>query len=231
MPGKIRFLFVCAFALFVGMSKSRAEIDCGACVGACHGEQTCINGCLVYCQGGDPCTLCIAGGGGAGCCIPCGTTCGGGGTCTASCDSSYTSCGTGYERRNCTSTDCSTYYQYKCATGYTGSPSSCSSGCSLCTTGAWGAWSAVGVGCEGRSRSTATCGTESEMRCSSGYYQTGTISLGGGWPPTCNGCTQCPDSGASAAGSTAVTQCYVTAGGSDATGNYNWQGGICYYSL
>ena len=96
--------------------------------------------------------------------------------------------------------------------------------CTACCTAGWGAWAAYGTGYQRRQYTNASCAvTNTEYQCAANYYGSSTNGT--------SGCAACPGGGASAAGSTSATQCYITAGGSDGTGSYNWQGGICYYSL
>ena len=231
-------MFAAVFALFAGMGKGYAETVCGQCIQTCEISGTSnplCQQCVALICYGDQCAQCQAAGGGPACCIPCGTPCGGGG-CTANCGS-WSGCAAGYQSRTCVATDCSTSTQYQCAAGYTGSPSSCSSGCTACTTGAWGAWSdypAIGYGW--RTRSNASCGTDIEYRCAAGWYRTNSGTAPSCAPvPYCSGCTQCPDInasngwspntiyGTSAAGATAITGCYIpsgTTGISDETGTF-----------
>lgn len=83
-------------------------------------------------------------------------------------------------------------------------------------------------------RTTATCNTltckctkKTEYRCAAGYYGNALNQLDG-----TSGCTKCPSLGTrmgqSAAGTTAITGCYVT-GGSDTTGTFQFTSN-CYYS-
>ncbi len=64
-----------------------------------------------------------------------------------------------------------------------------------------------------------TCERTSQYRCAPGYW--GTSSNG------TSGCTRCPESGASAAGTTSQTGCYVTSG-TDPNGDYSFTSN-CYY--
>lgn len=96
--------------------------------------------------------------------------------------------------------------------------------CSNCDTIDWGAYS---TGYE--KRTVATCNTSTCVctktdlyRCAAGYYGTSTNGT--------SGCTQCPESGQSVAGSTDITSCYLPAGTtfSDSTGSGTYTAD-CYY--
>lgn len=94
----------------------------------------------------------------------------------------------------------------------------CECTCSNCTaTSSWAAYRTgyekyTGKGCD-CSGSTATCKTITDYRCAANYY--GTTSNG------TSGCTPCPSSGKSAAGSKYISGCYIPEGTySDTTGKY-----------
>ena len=101
----------------------------------------------------------------------------------------------------------------------------CDGTCSDCTTSAW---TAGNTGYQKRTyascnTATCVCTKTAQYRCAAGYY--GTSSNG------TSGCTRCPSSGSSAAGTTAITSCYLPSGttGSDSTGSYTYTAN-CYYS-
>ncbi len=87
-------------------------------------------------------------------------------------------------------------------------------------------WTTVRTGYEKRTVCSNGCGTD-EYRCAAGYYGTSTNGS--------TGCNKCPSSGGvdgqSAAGSTAITSCYIPKNTtlSDSTGKYQYTSD-CYYS-
>ncbi len=97
-------------------------------------------------------------------------------------------------------------YEYKCATGYYGDPTSSTSGCTVCP-------------------ANATCNEGSRLfACNIGYYQNGTS------------CSPCPSSGGIAGktksiGATSITECYIPANTSitDSDGQYIYISD-CYYT-
>ena len=107
----------------------------------------------------------------------------------------------------------------------------CSSGggtdpCPDCTNCSSTSWSALRTGYESRIRATCNCGIcdkTTQYRCAAGYYG---ITTNGS-----SGCTRCPNSGSSVAGSTVITSCYLPSGttGSDSSGTYTYTAD-CYYS-
>lgn len=108
--------------------------------------------------------------------------------------------------------------------GIGGGGGGCST-CSDCTTIDWGAYS---TGYEKRTvatcnTSTCVCTKTAEYRCAVGYYGTSTNGT--------SGCTRCPESGQSVAGSTDITSCYLPAGTafSDSTGSGTYTSD-CYYT-
>lgn len=87
-------------------------------------------------------------------------------------------------------------------------------------------WSAYGVGYQSkttRSCNCNTCNAQTSYRCAPGYYGTCTNGT--------SGCTQCPDSGTSDAGSGAITLCYLPrdTGGTDNSGDFIYTDN-CFYA-
>ena len=193
----------------------------------------------------------VAASGEAGACKSCSA-------CPPSCGG-YSSCGTGYESASCTAGNCSSYIAYRCASGYYGNPSSCSSGCSPCpgshpnsTAGSNSAQTNCSASCANcAATSGATCSRAAATvnyptscsyttGCSAGYYGPANA---GAYNPAC---TRCPDVaaangwspntiiGTSAAGGTVpITNCYIsggTTGISDETGTFTANGN-CPYQL
>lgn len=104
----------------------------------------------------------------------------------------------------------------------------CFNGCPDCNTTAWSAHSS---GYEKRAVATCdttfcTCTKKTEYRCAAGYYGTSTNGA--------SGCTRCPSFGggygSSAAGSTVITNCYISSGSSfaESTGSGTYTSN-CYY--
>ncbi|HIS71043.1 MAG TPA: hypothetical protein IAD02_03600 [Candidatus Enterousia intestinigallinarum] len=89
------------------------------------------------------------------------------------------------------------------------------------------AWTAYATGYERRTYrycSTSTkCTSSIQYRCAAGYYGR---TINGS-----SGCTCCPNSGSSVAGSTVITSCYLPSGttGTDTSGTYTYTAD-CYYS-
>ena len=100
--------------------------------------------------------------------------------------------------------------------------------CTGCTSDS--SWVSAGAGYEKKTTASCDCGTctkTTSYRCAAGYYGTSTNGS--------TGCTKCPSSGGvaglSAAGSKAITSCYIPSGSSfsDSTGSGTYTGN-CYYS-
>ena len=67
---------------------------------------------------------------------------------------------------------------------------------------------------------TGTCTATTQYQCAANYYGSSTNGT--------SGCSPCPNSGKSPAGSTAATGCYITSG-TDTSGAFNFDGTQCYY--
>lgn len=94
-------------------------------------------------------------------------------------------------------------------------------GCSNCTSDA--SWIAHAPGYEkktDRSCDCNTCGSTTSYRCAANYYGSSTNGAGG--------CTPCPSGGASGAGGTSITSCYISSG-ADASGGFIYTSN-CYYA-
>ncbi len=123
-------------------------------------------------------------------------------------------CQSGYTRKSTTAQmgGCGNARYYYCEENCTG--------CTNCTSDT--SWSAGNTGYEKKVSRTCNCNTcsaSTSYRCASGYYGSSTNGI--------SGCTRCPSSGGvygtSAAGSTAITDCYIPAGDiswTDDTGTY-----------
>ena len=85
-------------------------------------------------------------------------------------------------------------------------------------------WSSAGGGYEKKTTRTCDCNAgcqeSTTYRCAAGYY--------GSPSSAASGCSACPGGGTSAAGSTSITNCYVTSF-SDSTGSGTYTSS-CYYS-
>lgn len=130
-------------------------------------------------------------------------------------------CDTGYELVQLTTSvpNCSNKISFKACR------KACDGTCIDCTTTAW---TTGNTGYQKRTyascnTSTCVCTKTTQYQCAAGYY--GTSNNG------TSGCTRCPSSGSSAAGTTAITSCYLPSGttGSDSTGSYTYTAN-CYYS-
>lgn len=88
-------------------------------------------------------------------------------------------------------------------------------------------WTAYATGYERRTykycATLTRCASSIQFRCAAGYYGSSTTGT--------SGCTRCPNSGVSMAGSTEITSCYLPSGttGTDTSGTYTYTAD-CYYS-
>ncbi len=161
-----------------------------------------------------------------------------GGTCTkqAVWDSSlntFVDCGTDDNTCTCVNAQtgtttyvCGCFRDTECSENHQCVNNKCKA-CKSCTNCNTTSWTAGNTGYQRRVYKTCNCdgvcNQTNEYRCAAGYYGSSTNGT--------SGCSRCPSSGSSSAGSTVITACYLPSGwtGTDSTGSYTYTAN-CYYS-